>query len=415
MVKKDQHLSDAALIVRLVVSAPDQSDSLHKHATAHLATCSSCSQRLDELRRFAALLREPEVWDRREITSTVRMDWLQRLTRLIEQVEEERASAEIVLPNILGKNRRETWRAKLLAAGEVNTVGMVDVLIARAEAMFASDPPSALEISVIAVDIAEALRVDAYPFDLVVNARASAAREHAFMLFYVGRLPEAVQAVDRAEQLFRQLPARDYDLARTAVIRALIYRSTDRAAEATVLCRQAASTFGFYGDRMREVRTRMTEAALVAQQGAFADAVAISHSLESDPQLQQDRAYGNLLQSLGTCYRELGDLDRARDYLARALVEHERHHAVAEMVRTRWSLGKTLVSATMYRDALSVLRQTWKEFDQLDVQLDGALVGLEVAEVHLLLGEPDEVPSICRTLLESWHGVTSCDGVGLFT
>jgi hypothetical protein len=70
------------------------------------------------------------------------------------------------------------------------------------------------------------------------------------------------------------------------------------------------------------------------------------------------------------------------------------------MVRTRWSLGATLVAAGQFHEALPVLRLTWKEFDEMAMETDAALVGLEVAEVLLIVEQPDEVPAICRTLLD---------------
>jgi len=70
------------------------------------------------------------------------------------------------------------------------------------------------------------------------------------------------------------------------------------------------------------------------------------------------------------------------------------------MVRTRWSLGVTLVAAGQLHDALPVLRQAWKEFDEMGMEADAALVGLEVAEVLLIVELPAEVPTICRNLLD---------------
>jgi tetratricopeptide (TPR) repeat protein len=386
MTTNDQHLSDAAVIMRLVTSSPDASDEKCAREAAHLANCTSCSARIGELRRFTDLLREP------------RMDSLQRLTGVIEQVEEERAAADTVLPSIF-KNPRESWRAKLLASGAVNTVGMVDALVAHAETTFASAPPSALQSSALAVEIGDAIRIDSYPFDLVISTRARAWREHAFLLSYVGRFPDALQAVDRAEQLFRQIPA-DYDLARTSVIRAMIYRSIDRLGEAVALTRDAADTFDSCGDHLRYIRTRMTEASILVQQGAISEALAIWQPLEDAPELRADRAYGNLLQNIGNCYRELKQPDLARTYLERSIVEYDKHNLTVEKVRSQWTLASNFTASGNFDDALPLLRQTWEEFERQLMEADAALVGLEVAELLLILGQPDEVPLICRRLLD---------------
>jgi hypothetical protein len=51
-------------------------------------------------------------------------------------------------------------------------------------------------------------------------------------------------------------------------------------------------------------------------------------------------------------------------------------------------------------EGLPVLRQAWREFDELEMYGSSALVALEVAEALLVMGQPNEVPAICRMLLD---------------
>ncbi|HVZ32771.1 MAG TPA: tetratricopeptide repeat protein, partial [Polyangiaceae bacterium] len=145
---------------------------------------------------------------------------------------------------------------------------------------------------------------------------------------------------------------------------------------------------------------RMTEAAMLHEQGSIADALTIWRSLEDEPTLRDDAARGMLLQNIGTAYAQLGHPDQARDYLTRAIDEHDKHGNSPERVRTRWSLGTALVASGALREALPVLRQAWREFDALQMTGSSALVALEVAEVLLVMGEPEDVPAICRTILD---------------
>jgi len=116
-----------------------------------------------------------------------------------------------------------------------------------------------------------------------------------------------------------------------------------------------------------------------------------------------------LLQHLGSSYRELGDFDRARDYYARAIAEHQKRNAVTDILHVQWSLALTLMAEQKQREALAVLREAWRGLAELHMLADGALVGLKVAEVLLMLDEPAEVPAICRTLLDQFtrSGMTS--------
>ena len=104
--------------------------------------------------------------------------------------------------------------------------------------------------------------------------------------------------------------------------------------------------------------------------------------------------------NLGMCYRELGDFDRAVSYLTRAVAEYEMLGATTEQARNRWSLAMTLVAAGRIPDALPILERTWKEFEDLGMEADAALVGLEFAEALLLVDRPERVPEICRSLLD---------------
>lgn len=276
--------------------------------------------------------------------------------------------------------------------------------------MCASAPDGALELASVAREIADEIRIDSYPFDAVIAARAHAWREYAYVLAYVSRYPDALRAIDRAEELFRQLmPLRDFDLARTAVTRGIIYRSIDRVPEAITLTHQAADTFLTHGQRERYVNTRMTEAAMLIRQASFAEALAVCEPLEAEAALKERPAYGVLLQNIGLALREIGQIDRARDYLLRAIVEHEKHNAVAEVARTRWSFALTFVAAGELLVALDALKQSWREHEKLRLDGDAALVGLDLVEVQLLLGQPEEVPAICRTLLDQFtkSGMTS--------
>ena len=125
--------------------------------------------------------------------------------------------------------------------------------------------------------------------------------------------------------------------------------------------------------------------------------------------LREDSSFGMLLQNMGTAYSQVGDLERAQEYLSRALEEYERLSIEHEKIRTRWSMASMLVTAGRLAEALPLLRKTWREFDASELRASGALVGLEIAEVLLVMGQPEEVPAICRTILDEFtrSGMTS--------
>jgi tetratricopeptide (TPR) repeat protein len=405
--RKD-HLTDERLIQLLDDLPPDPVDEERTRAEQHLFGCRACTTRFNEYREFAMLLREADVWHLHELNERPQRDWVRRVSAIRRQLRDEESEADaLVKEHITGP--AAWWRARLAKTGRSHTYSMVRRLLRRADAYIYTVPSDSLVLTAIAVEIADELRVDAYPFDLVVTLRAQAAREHAFALFYAGRFPEALQAIDRSEQLYRQMTVHEFDIARTSLVRALIYRSIDRVPEAIPLSRAAGDTFLNYGERERYVKARMTEAAMLFHVGRVAEALAVWQPLENEPTLEGTPDFGMLLHNLGSCFRQLDDLERARDYYTRAIAEYELRDMQSEIVRTRWALGLTLVAAGQLRDALPVLRRTWNEFDALTMESDAALVGLEVAELLIIIEQPSEVPTICRNLLDRFtrNGMTS--------
>jgi tetratricopeptide (TPR) repeat protein len=396
-----KHLSEDAIIDLLINPAPERLSKKRVTQMAHFANCERCESRYDEYAKFVRVIGDRDVWEH-QATPTQNVDriaWLERMSAVIRQLSEESAGIEAVLAAAL-TGSPSGWKAKLAMVGDIYTYSMVVALIARSEKTFATNPAGALQAATLAVEIADRLRVEAYPFDLVINARAQAALELAFILTYRGRLPEALEAIDRSEELFRQMPLSAYPLARAAIVRALIYRSTGRMAEAISLTHTSDATFAQFGDRERVIKARMTEAAMLIQQGRPAEALPICESLEHEPQLLPTRDYAIVLQNIGNCCRELGHLDRAEVYLTRAIAQHGKHNSTAEKVRSEWSRASTRVAAGRVSEGIPMLREVSRAFTSLGLDTDAALASLELAELLLATDQPQEVPAICRVLLD---------------
>lgn len=397
-----RHLTDDQVIELLHNPAPDGVTEERAANLAHFNVCTQCSDRFNEYARCVAALSQSAVWDKRSIPDITDADTLHRVTVLARRLHEESAGIDDVLDKTF-TGSPATWKAKLALLGNIHTYSMVQALVARSEAAFATNPAGAMITASLAIEIADALRIDAYPFDFVVNARAHAWFEYAFMLSYRGHLAEALEAVNRAEALFRQMPLTEYPLARVKLVRASIYRSTDRIAEAIALAAEASATFALYGDDDRVIRARMTQAAMLMQVGREADALAVCQSIEQNPALQKTPEYGFLLHNIGICYRVIRRYDEADEYFGRAITELQKHNATAEKIRTEWSRAVTLVAKGRLHDAVPVFRQTWAAFAKIGLDTDAALTALELAELLLANNEPEEVPSICRKLLDHFN------------
>ncbi len=371
---------------------------------SHTSSCDECSDRVGGHRSIVDALRSDEVW---EAEPPAPRQFVLDVVAFAHRAKEEESHARELCDEIL-TGPSSWWPQRLRKSEGAYTAGMVKELLERMRQMLESSPANALQVTALAIDVANALDVAQYPCDYVVKLRAQSFRDHAYVLSFMGRFPDALEFADRSKRLFEQVPLPEYDLARLALVRASILRSIDRIPEAIELCRQAAETFLRYGDRPRWANARITEAAIVYQSGAVKDALAVWKLLEQEPAVDS-LGRVRVVHNIALCYGDLGQIDLATEQFRRCVAEFEVLGLETERTRSRWRLGQMLVLAGRTRDAIPVLRQTWQEFERLDMIADAGLAALELAEALLLADEASEVPAICRQIVARFSaaGMTS--------
>ena len=371
---------------------------------SHLAICGRCSAELGAHREIVEALQSDEVWN--EPPPPPRQ-FIVDVTEFSARAKAEDVQASALCDEILS-GPAAWWSQRMRQNAGTLTAGVVRELLERMRKYLASSPANALQVTALAIDIANALPVSGYPCDYVVKLRAQAFRDHAHVLSFMGRYPEALEFADRSRRLFDQVPLPEYDLARLAQVRALILRCIDRNDEALALARDAAQTFLRFGDMNRFANARVIEGAILFEAARYLEALTVWLDVEDHPALDTTTRIG-MIHNVAICYRELGQLDKAAERLSRCVAEHEMTGGTTERTRSRRNLGQTLVRAGRYTDAIPVLRQSWREFEELDLVADAGLSALELAEALLLAGQATEVPAICRHIVEAFSraGMTS--------
>jgi len=361
----------------------------------HVSACDRCSAEVGEQREMIATLSTPEVWDE---PSPAPRQFVVDVATFAQRARIEEQAAVALCDEIL-TGPAAWWQQRLRQSGRAFTAGMVKQLLDRMRPMLGSSPASALQITALAIEVGNALDVAEYPCDYVIKLRAQAYRDHAYVLSFMGRYPEALEYVDRSKRLFDQVPLPEYDLARLALVKASILRWIDRIDEAVELIRCAGDTFLRFGDRSRYVVARQTEASTLYVRGSIEEALGIWKEVEAGGHSPDEHTSVRLAHNIALCYSDLGRPAEAIPYIQRCIIEYEMLGVEAERTRSRWLLGHALVACNRYADATPILRQTWREFEQLDLIGDAGLVALELAETLLVLGQRDEVPSICRDVI----------------
>jgi tetratricopeptide (TPR) repeat protein len=370
----------------------------------HIAACAVCSATLASVRDMAGCLKSPAVWDQTAISAAPSEKVLATLRGAQSDMLAEDAVAEIYLRELLA-GPRETWAARLEAHPEWRTAGTVRKLIAATDRAIETMPPDAVEITALAVDIAEGLGN--------ARLRAHSWRERAYALYFTGAYSEALAAVAKAEAALEHVEASavEFDRARLAVVEALLEAEREEYSEAIADANRAATTFRRYAQAEKYAAAKWTEAAIYQHVHRYADALRVYKTLISD-QTVGERSRAALWQNIGACYTELGDPAQARQYYGKALIEFDRLQMITGRAKAKWSLAKTLMTESRYSEAAIQLVASRDEFEELGMVNDVVMTSLDMAETYVALDRPTDASSICSGLMTYFHeaGISQTSG-----
>lgn len=362
---------------------------------SHVSECEQCSAEVGEQREMIAHLASSETW---QDAPPPPRQFVVDVISFAERARTEAESAAAICDQVL-TGPAAWWPQRLRQSEGAYTGGMVQQLLERAREILGKSPTNALQVNALAIEVANALDVANYPCDYVINLRAQACRDHAYVLSFMGRYPEALELAERSKRLFEQVPLPEYDLARLALVKASILRAIDRIDEAVALIREAGETFLRFGDESRYLVARQIEASTLYRRGEVKQALEIWRAVEAANLATDELTSVRLAHNIALCYSDLGQPEETVKYIQRCIIEFEMLGIDTERTRSRWVLGKALAACGRYEDAVPIFRQTWREFEQLGVTVDAGLAALTLAETLLVLGQSDEVPAICREVI----------------
>lgn len=383
------HYDEDALFEYVSGSSPIASE-----IASHVSGCLECECEVSERRELIGALADTETW-RRE--SSAPRQFVVDVAAFAVQAREEEDRAATLCDEVL-TGPSSWWRQRLWTSPNARTAGMVKQLLERMRTLLERSPASALVVTSLALEIANGLDLSAYASDYVIKVRAQAHRDHAYVLSFMGRYPEALEVVERARRLFDQTPLPEYDLARLALVKATILQFIGRPLEAAELAYGAGETFLRFGDRPRYLNARITEGIVLYHGGAVERALEIWQSVEHDSDLD-DLGAVRIAHNIALCLTDLRRPAEAVVYFQRSVAQFEMLGLDTERTRSRWMFAHALVALGKSREAIPTLRQTWREFEALELVGDAGLVALELAEALLSIGKTEEVPAICRDVI----------------
>src|SRR5215212_7172253 len=187
------HYDDESLLEYVDATSP-----IAGEIEAHAAGCSTCAAEIGSHRETIKLLESEEVWTEAPPPPARLAD----VTAFAARLKREDAEAAAVCNDVL-TGPSAWWSTRLRKAAGGRTAGVVRELLERFGGILGRSPNDALQITTLAVEVANALSITDYPSDTVITLRAQALRDHAYVLSVIGRYREAMTTADRAEALFR--------------------------------------------------------------------------------------------------------------------------------------------------------------------------------------------------------------------
>jgi tetratricopeptide (TPR) repeat protein len=313
-------------------------------------------------------------------------------------IAEEQEAKQICDAMLTGPS--QWWGNALRGVEGSGTAGMVTILIERSEAVLRHTPPDALALSEIAVGIAARLDPNHYPYDHVLKLRGQAMRQQAFVLSCMGLLMDASRIADMAGMFLEQIPVPLIELARLDLVRSNITRNMGNYDKAIEYARRAGETYHDFGNRRGWLKAIDFEAAAYYSAQNYPGALELWQSMGECADLLAREQEAGRLHNIGICASATGDFAEAVRSFAAAGEEFESLGLLVNRVKCRYSLGLAMHEAGKHVDAIVVLEKAEEELEALGMESDAALAALTRVEALYAAGRPDEVPKICRTLIE---------------
>lgn len=381
----EQHYDEEVLIALLDEQATDP----------HLRTCATCKASLRSIRQVTSALRDETVWDGRELSEEPKRETRDALRAFAFSMAAEDAAAAPWVRSLMARPSTE-WRATVDAHAEWHTAGFVRKLVAAVDAINFTAPTDAVELTKIAVDVAEALEGSS---ERLLKLRATAWREYAYALFYVGRYQESLSALTRGESFLELCVVSNDGLGRIKLLTAYVLAAMEKWNDALASCRIAQESFKLFSDRQRLVTAKLFEASLLMRCNRFAEALPVHIGLLHD-EASDEVSRACAAEHASICCRELGRIHESKAFIARAIEIFERRGEVTRAAMSRRHLGRILLAEGRYDEASTVSLAVLQEFKENGMAHDVAIVAVDVAECFLMLGRHDEVASLCASAIE---------------
>lgn len=368
----------------------------------HVAICSACAKTLQAIREFSELLADPETWAASERDPADR-ERAEELRAYRERSAAEDREAQVLFAKYQSTPISQVVWDDLASVLAYRTGGVVRYLCKWANEMCERSALAALALAEVAVRISAALDPAGFPRNSVHGLRGDALKEQANALRFLGRLPEALEALDQAEAEYEQMPLPGVGTVAVPYIRATVLFEQDRFDDAERLARESERAAVHIGEVDRAMRARQLQGEILYERGDFRKAAEEFRHVYAYGEAENDRLWmAREALNLGWCYIELGDLEEARRVLDRALTLFSALQFEPEVSRTHWALGRLYMRQGIAHEGIRRLRACMADFTRHELMNDAALVAIDLAEMLDATSRSAEIPRLLSGVVETF-------------
>lgn len=392
----EQHYDEEVLIALL-----DEQKESAAH-DPHIASCLTCTTALQSIRQVTTALHDDSVWEKRELSEQPVAATANAIRNFASSVAAEDAAAEPHVKALLARPKEE-WAEIIAAHPEWRTAGFVRKLIGAVDEVNYRDPIGAVEVARCAATISRSMPdLDS---ERGKKRTATAWREYAYALWYVGSYKEAEQATAYCRKLLESCAVYRHDLARVDLLQAYILVELERFDEAITLSRLAEQVLEEFDDQRRAIAAKLFESSTLIKSGRFAESLPIALRLAKTPSLSASYR-ASAAERAAICYRESRDFEEARKWFADAIATFEKIGEVSNAVIAKQQLARTLLAEGLYEKALRLSERNRRDFSEFGMIHNVALSAVDSAEALLMMGQPSKVTELCRDAIRFFSSLS---------
>jgi tetratricopeptide (TPR) repeat protein len=356
----------------------------HSDDLRHIAGCAACRE------RFVGNVLPFDTARRRERAG--------EFAAMAAQLDRERDGAAGVVTQELRDTPLDEW-PRLAESHALRNNAALEQMSEEVRRRLERNPVEALAIANVATSIAESI-FGAYPPMVIAQIRATALRDRANALRYLGRLDEAFDSIETAEARLSDFAGAAHDRAVVWLVKAMILAQRDRFAEAEQMITAASVVFADVNDSSRFLQAGLVHGNLLGRQKRYAEARNVFRDLLSVAISSRDvETQARLHNNLGYCSLHLDDCAGANVQFSESVAKFTDLGFAAEVARTERGAGVALVGKGQYDLGAGRLREARRAFTDLKMPEEAGLCALRLIEAMIERGLTREARALAASVI----------------